>query len=623
VADPTLSHPSATEPVAHQRLPDPGGTTAPLPSPLSSFVGREAEVARVVALLRDPAVRLLTLTGPGGVGKTRLALRAAEEVAADFANGAAFVPLASVSDAGLVLPAVARALGVRPAGGRPLAQQLGAVLAARRLVLLDNLEQVLDAAPLLAKLLAACPGLSLLATSREPLHLSGEHEFPVPPLRLPDPRDYAEPGALRRVEAVALFEERARAVRPDFALAAEDAPAVAELCTRLDGLPLAIELAAARVKVFAPQALLARLDRRLGLLTGGPRDQPARLRSLRDAVAWSHDLLPPPEQVLFQRLAVFVGSFTLEAAEAVARAAGDPGMDAFAGVEALAEQSLVHRLAAADADEPRFGMLETVREYGLEQLDVSGEEPAARAAHAAHFLALAEQVGKPWRPDPVADFARLGADLDNLRAALVWAFDRGEATTLLRLAVALRAYWLAYGGLDEGRGWLDRALTLVDAVPAALRATVLQTAGWIAHEQGDVRRAEALLGRSRALFRAQNDAAGEFDALLVLAYVAGDRGELARSRALAEEALRLVRSLGEPIRAAFATRHVGWIAHLGGDAATGERLLREAVALFRRAGCGYGAALTLSDLGDIALDRGEHARAAEFWRERLNLTWNA
>ena len=300
-----------------------GRNAAPLPAPLTSFVGREREVAAIAALLGRDRVRLVTLTGPGGVGKTRLAIEAARGLSVGFEGGACFVALAPITDPSLVDLAIARALGVRPASNRPLPDQLGRVLGTvRRLLLLDNLEQVLDAAPLLAEILGACPGMTLLVTSREPLHLSGEHEYPVPPLRLPGTGSPADVDALGLVETVALFVQRAGAVKPDFVLTAENASAVAALCTHLDGLPLAIELAAARVKVFAPQTLLARLDQRLDLLTGGPRDAPARLRTLRNAIAWSDDLLLPAERALFRRLAVFAGGAILEAVEAVA---GDGG----------------------------------------------------------------------------------------------------------------------------------------------------------------------------------------------------------------------------------------------------------------------------------------------------------
>jgi predicted ATPase len=360
-----------------------------LRSPLSAFIGRESEVAAVAALLHRDEVRLVTLTGPDGVGKTRLALRAAAAMATDFANRVWFVGLAPIADPALVVPAIAQVLGVREAGDEPLAARLEAFLTERRLLLvLDNFEQVAAAAPLVAELLGACPGIKVMATSRGRLRLSGEREYPVPPLSLPVLEAAASAKEKATSEAVRLFVDRAQAVRPDLALTAETAPAVAEICRRLDGLPLAIELAAARVKVLSPSALQARLERRLPLLTGGGQDLPARQQTMRAAIGWSHDLLPRDEQALFRRLAVFVGGFTLEAAEAVV---GADGGDIFEGIASLAAKSLL-RQTEQDAAEPRYGMLETVREFGLEQLSVSGEEAATRHSHAAWYTVLAEQT---------------------------------------------------------------------------------------------------------------------------------------------------------------------------------------------------------------------------------------
>src|SRR5215213_3791689 len=359
-----------------------------LPRQPTAFVGREAEVRQVVDLLRREEVELLTLTGPGGTGKTRLALQAAAELLEDFADGVFFVPLAPLTASDLVPSAIASALGLRDEGERPLPDRLRDFLTDKQLLLLlDNVEHVSDAASLVADLLAAAPGLEVLATSRAPLRVRAEWEYPVAPLGLPPRQIPPPPEQLSEYEAVRLFVERARAVQPEFALDDANAPAVAEICHRLDGLPLAIELAAARVRLLSPQAMQARLEKRLPLVTGGARDAPTRQRTLRDTIAWSYDLLDEEDQILFRRLAVFAGGCTLGAAEAVGNQDGT--LDAFAGLERLCEHSLV-RQDEGPGGEPRFVMLETVREFGLERLAESGEEEAIRKGHAAQFMELAE-----------------------------------------------------------------------------------------------------------------------------------------------------------------------------------------------------------------------------------------
>jgi len=428
---------------------------------LTPLLGREREVAAVAGLLARDGVRLVTLTGPGGVGKTRLAIEIAGRRSDASPDGAVFVGLAPVADPALVVPAIAQALGVREAEDRPLAQRVADALRLRRLVLvLDNCEHVLDAAPVVAELLAACPDLTVLATSRVRLRLSAEQEYPVPPLALTDAADadaadHLHPAALR------LFADRARAVQPDFALTPENAPVVADICRRLDGLPLAIELAAARIKVVPPPALLARLERRLPLLTGGGRDMPARHRTMRDTIAWSYDLLLPDEQSLFRRRAVFVGGFDLAAAEAVAARDGSSGDEVFDGVAALVEQSLLRQEEGAGGD-PRFGMLETVREFGLDRLVADGDEVAVRDRHAVWCLRVIETA---WPPRATTSrsgeaLARLDAERDNVRAALAWVIARADADSALRLAGGLAEHWWLRGTFSEGRSWLDRAMAL-------------------------------------------------------------------------------------------------------------------------------------------------------------------
>ena len=479
------------------------GAGGHLPVALTSLIARDQELAAVVALLRDPGVRLLTVTGPGGVGKTRLAIAAATAVADDFPDGVVFVSLAPITDPDLVLPTIAGALGLRDMGAASLPDRLLDVLADRRvLLILDNVEQVVTAGSRLRDLLGACRGVTLLVTSRSRMRLSGEREFPVAPPPLPQSDPVAGEDA-RESGAVRLFVERAQAVEPDFRLTSETLPAVSAIVSRVDGLPLAIELAAARVKALPPAALLQRLEQRLPLLSGGARDLPPRHQTMRDTIAWSYDLLNDLEQALFRRLSVFVGGFTLDAAEAIGAAAADgsselraiSAIDTMDGITSLIDHSLL-RQSVAFSDEPRYQMLETVREFGLERLKASGETEdfAVRAAHAAHALALAvSQWEREFTPGFEEMLARLDAERDNIRAALGWAEEAGEAEIGLRLAEAMSFYWLLRGHFHEGRGWLERALRRGDQAPAALRMRAMIDAGWFAGFQGDYAAAAAVL----------------------------------------------------------------------------------------------------------------------------------
>jgi predicted ATPase/DNA-binding CsgD family transcriptional regulator len=608
--------------------------TGRLPAPLSALIGRQEEIAAVSALLTDPAVRLVTLTGPGGVGKTRLALAVAAglEARAAFPDGIAFVALAALSDPDLVGPTVAQALGLRGAAsgtGPRAAEQVAARLhSARLLLVLDNFEHVLAAGILVAELLGACPGLKALVTSRESLRLSGEHAVPVAPLSGPiqGPAETTTAADLARFDAVRLFVQRAREIVPGFALTDVDAPAVAAICARLDGLPLALELAAARVDVLPPRALVDRLDRCLALLTGGPRDLPARQQTLRDTIAWSYDLLSPDDQAVFRRLSVFVGGFTLAAAQAVSHTARLPDSSALDVVGSLVGASLLRPEGGGDG-EARFAMLETIREFAAEQLAASGEEAAARDVHAAWIVALAEKASPriaPMlrNPDAATWMSLLTVEHDNLRVALAWLESAGRWHDLLRLAAAAVHFWELRLQPREGRVWLERALdpARTGDAPLALRAHALRGLGLLTLNLGDFDAAEATLTEAYAAWRRVGDALGAATTLRLLGAVAEYGGDDERAAIRQAGALELFRGIDDTIGTSAALDDLARGAFRRGDGDEAGRLAAESVAVARAGGNSIRLVGALSTFGATAATRGDVVAAGQALGEALRLS---
>jgi non-specific serine/threonine protein kinase len=612
----------------------------PFPRPLTSLIGRDDDVAAALALLTVGETRLLTLTGPGGVGKTRLALRIGEETAAAFPDGVVFVPLATIVDPDLVLPIIGRQLGLHEADARSPAARVTDYLRDKRLLLvLDNFEQVRAAAAELASLLAECPDVSLLVTSRAPLHLAGEQRYPVAPLALPDDGDgetarrhdgESETRKIGKSAAVQLFVARTETVDPRFALDAGNAADVAAICRRLDGLPLAIELAAARSGVLSPAALRARLDPALPLLTGGPEDAPDRLRTMRRAIAWSYDLLSPEEQALFRWLSIFVGGFTLEAAEWVAGQDGkdgrpadsqhptpstqhlpptthDPRRSTLDLITSLIDTSLVRRDEGSAGT--RFGMLETVREFGREALAASGEAEEIAARHVAWCIDLADAVRQSGRLSHRQGLADLEAEHPNLRAALVWLLERGKTQDALHLSGQLAEFWIRHNHWTEGEAWLTRVLAADDGAPTVARSVALTGLNMMFWAQGRLDRARQALDEAESIARAVGDEGALAYARLHQGYVAAFAGDLDLAAARGEEALVHC----EAIPQEFSCNGARWLlaraALARGDDERATELHERLLTAARVGGDDISIANSLYGLSILAERRGEHARA--------------
>jgi predicted ATPase/DNA-binding CsgD family transcriptional regulator len=661
-----VSHPLPTETLGNAANPEwvrddrcdssPGG----VPAALHPLIGRAHELATLRRLATSDVARLVTMTGPGGVGKTRLALALAAEIGATCDTAVAYVGLASVQDGSLVAAAIADGLDIHESGARPLVDDVMARLRGDRfLLILDNFEHLLPAAALVVDLLGACPELQVLVTSRRRLEVSGEHEIPVPPLPLADPERSLAYTELAAVPAIELFVARAQAASPSFTLTEANCRQIAEICQRLDGLPLAIELAAARTRLLTPAALLARLTNRLPLLSGGPRDVPERRQTMRQAIAWSYDLLDPAAQALLRRLSVFAGGFSLDAAEAVSlHLEGASGATSILDrLTVLVDESLV-QIGEQPGGEKRFQMLETVRDFLLERLEEAGEASDARRRHAAFSLQLVERVD-PWLamlPEAIELFQ---TEHDNLRAALGWAIAR-DPETALRVASGLWRFWSQRGYWSEGRSWLEQALAAGRGAPPELRAAALigsgriawaqadfahagrcfdegfalatasgnqllaaralQSIGIVASNQGQLDRAAEVFGSALERFRLHQDAGAIGRCLTDLGLVADRRGDALRAIAYYEEALPIARETGDVAFGALLLGNLGGAWMSAGDPARGEALYTEALDQTRILDDQFGVAVNLYNLADCLRDRGAIAAAWEQCRESLLIT---
>lgn len=591
----TLSQPSQTQ-VRHN-----------LPLQATPLVGREPHTQHIRHTLKHDDVPLLTLTGPGGMGKTRLALQVAKEMLNDFADGVYFVPLATVVDTPTLVASVVQALGLP---GEQKLDQLKTYLKPRNMLLvLDNFEQLIASAEVVAELIANAPHLKIVVTSREGLHITGEHQYPLPPLTLPASNAKVSSQELGHYEAIRLFVQRAKAVKPDFALTKANAPAVVELCRQLDGLALAIELAAARIKLMSPQALLGRMDERLKFLTGGPKDSPERHQTLRATLDWSFNLLSDEEKQLFARMGVFAGGASLEAIEAVC---GE--VEVFEQLSSLVEKSLI---VAGEEAEPRFGMLETIREYAVEKLEASPELGVLRERHARYFLKLAEAsvAGLAGSGQPVLN-KQLGPEQDNFRITLTWCLQ-GEVELGQRLAVALHPFWEIRGYFAEGRRWLEALLNAPGESPAPLRGTLFHAAANLARQQGDLEQAHSLAQQALQIRRGVGDTLPITQSLRILATIAAQHCDHQAAVAALEEALLLQRKLGDPVEMAGLLNNLGVMSQRLGQLQQARQYYQEALGLARATGNGYGLSFITCNLAIVLHLQGDLLGALEPLDEAL------